>query len=368
MIGRRTKPDGLPFRLYVRAGKRKTTFFYRHRDNTQEKLAEARTVNKAEVHEARQRAVARATELNTGAPARGSVSELIEQYFSWQDALPFDSEMRKARSTLDENKREAKNLTKFFGAMAPEAVLPKHCYAYQDARISMNAGAKANKELALFSAVFEFARRKGWIETNPCRGIKRVPVKPRTYLLNENDLMFALDMARKLGGSYLIQALAAQVCWLTVRRPSEILALSRQQITDDGILFTAAKRKAGQAEIRGLITWSPALRAAIDESLAVKRQRVAGTFLVFGNQAGQRYTKSGWGAIWRRLMDHCEREAVEQGKTFTRFTLADCRPRGVTDKQARGDSDTQDATLHSDGRMIAAHYDRRRVRVAKPAK
>ena len=43
------------------------------------------------------------------------------------------------------------------------------------------------------------------------------------------------------------------------------------------------------------------------------------------------------------------------------------RPKGVSDKMARGDTDVQDAALHSSGRMIAQVYDRRRVRVAKPA-
>lgn len=40
---------------------------------------------------------------------------------------------------------------------------------------------------------------------------------------------------------------------------------------------------------------------------------------------------------------------------------------GVSDKLARGNSDTIDATLHSSERMIRQVYDRRRVRVAKPA-
>ena len=67
-------------------------------------------------------------------------------------------------------------------------------------------------------------------------------------------------------------------------------------------------------------------------------------------------------------MSHCINEAAKQERAFTRFTLADCRPAGVTDKRASGATDTQDATLHSDARMIERHYDRRRVRVAKPVK
>ena len=40
---------------------------------------------------------------------------------------------------------------------------------------------------------------------------------------------------------------------------------------------------------------------------------------------------------------------------------------GVSTKMERGDTDTVDATLHSE-RMVRQVYDRRRVRVAKPAR
>ena len=42
-----------------------------------------------------------------------------------------------------------------------------------------------------------------------------------------------------------------------------------------------------------------------------------------------------------------------------------CRPKGVSNKLEQGATDTQDATLHSNGKMIESVYDRRRVRVAK---
>ena len=138
--------------------------------------------------------------------------------------------------------------------------------------------------------------------------------------------------------------------------------MNASQDTADGLRFQAVKRKAGEAERTALIAWSPELRATIDEAKAVKR-RVDISPLIFGNLQGKRYTRSGWGANWRRLMDAC----ASQIAGFERFTLQDCRPGGVTAKEDRGDADTQNATLHKDGRMIQSIYDRRRVRKAKPA-
>ena len=67
-------------------------------------------------------------------------------------------------------------------------------------------------------------------------------------------------------------------------------------------------------------------------------------------------------------MTECEAEAARRKLAFLKFSLQDCRPKGVSDKLARGDADTVEATMHSSERMVRQVYDRRRVRVAKPAR
>jgi len=52
---------------------------------------------------------------------------------------------------------------------------------------------------------------------------------------------------------------------------------------------------------------------------------------------------------------------------FRKFSLQDCRPEGVSYKLEAGHADTQDVTLHSDGKMITRIYDRRRLTTAKPS-
>ncbi|MFT3816870.1 MAG: hypothetical protein QM750_04445 [Rubrivivax sp.] len=67
-------------------------------------------------------------------------------------------------------------------------------------------------------------------------------------------------------------------------------------------------------------------------------------------------------------MAQCAATAAERKLAFQPFSLQDCRPKGVSDKIGRGDTDTLDATMHTSERMIRQVYDRRRTRVAKPAK
>ena len=66
------------------------------------------------------------------------------------------------------------------------------------------------------------------------------------------------------------------------------------------------------------------------------------------------------------LMQACVSEAQNRNLTFEPFSLQDCRPKGVSDKLAMGQTDTQDATGHASGRMIRQVYDRRQVKKAKP--
>jgi len=74
------------------------------------------------------------------------------------------------------------------------------------------------------------------------------------------------------------------------------------------------------------------------------------------------YTRSGWTTIWNRLMGYCEKRAEEEGRTFERFALKDMRPKSVTERKARGETNITDATGHSDERMINKTYDRRAVK------
>jgi integrase len=365
MIGRRKTPDGLPFRLYPRIGKRTTSFGYKLPNGEWAFRLSAPTTNKAEVARIRQEAIARANSLNGQDESTGPMEDLIKQYFRWQMGLAKDSEDRKADGTLIENEREAKRLIKTFGRVKPAQIKPVHIYKYLAGRAAEGAPAKANKEIALLSAILEFGRRQGDLEENPCRGIEYNKTKPRQKYVDQKDVDLVMEVARDRKGSYLIVALCLQVAYLTVSRPDEMRSLTRQAIKDDGVVVPVGKRHKGQAQKYKLIQWSPSLRAAVNEALSLQR---TSSIYVFGNTEGQVYSRSGWNTIKTRLMEHTEKKAQERGISFARFTLADMRPTAVTDRMTEGDENIIDATGHSDGRMVAKVYDRRRTKTAKATK
>ncbi|TAM50175.1 MAG: hypothetical protein EPN57_20345 [Paraburkholderia sp.] len=367
MIGRRKSPDGLPFRLYPRYGKHKVSFAYKLPNGKWAFRLSAPAQNKEAIAEIRKQAIERAEALNGDAIEPGTVAALFERYFKWQDEMPVDSEMRKAQITLDENERESKPLIKVFGKLAPTAIKPKHVYGYLDKRASQGAPAKANKEIALLSAVLEYGRRRGELEVNPCRGIKYNPTRPRQKVVQLHELDLAIEIARsrrstdgkESTSAYVIAALCAKAAYLTVSRPTEMRELRRQAIGDAGVRVPVGKRKGGHMQREKLVEWSPELRSVIDEALSIQRTT---SLYIFGNTSGQPYTRSGWNTNWSRLMTYCEEEAKKREIAFERFTLADMRPTAVTDRSDEGDERLIDATGHSDERMVRTVYDRRRQR------
>ncbi|MGV8822960.1 hypothetical protein [Methylibium petroleiphilum] len=370
MIRRRNKPDGLPFNVYERRGVRIYSIGYKLKDGAWAFRLSCPVTDPAKIAETRAEAIRKASALQRGAPARDSIDALIDAWFARQRAMPEGTEGRRAESTLKENEREAKNLRKAFGRMLVAEINKSDAYAYQDAclRRKRQRSAKANKELGLLRTILEYAVRLSMLKVNPLDGMERIPTVARTRLVTDAELELAIEVGRSMGGPQLIVALALKTAWLCVRRSVEVRGLKREQITEQGIVWLAAKRQRGQVQRRGLIEWSPSLRATIDEALAVPRYEMAGTDLVFGNLSGQQYTKGGWKATLSKLMHECVAEAARRKIPFAPFSLQDCRPKGVSDKIEAGHEDTLDATLHTSERMVRQVYDRRRTRVAKPVK
>lgn len=376
MIRRRDRPDGLPFRVYERRGVRVYSIGHKAADGSWSFRLQCPIDDTRRIAELRRDAIKRAADLVHGAPpADGSFSALADAWLKWQQSLPEGSADRRAETTLAENTRELDALKRTMGTLPVRELERRDAYDYLDACLLARdkdgrprpRPAKGNKEIALARAVLEWGVRRGWLDANPFHGIELLRTQRHDRLVTDAELALALDVGRSMGGPQHIAALALCTAWLCVRRSVEVRALTRDQITDAGIVWRAAKRQRGEAAKVGLIEWSPQLKATIDEALTIQRGKLAGSWYVFGNLRGQRYTKGGWKATLAKLMDRCAEVATARGVAFAPFSLQDCRPKGVTDKLARGDRDVQDATMHSSERMVRQVYDRRRVRVAKPA-
>ena len=372
----RQKNNGLPVRLYERVGVTRYSIGYKGPGGAWVFRLHCPVHDAQKIRDLRRDAIAQANRLNHGAPHEGSFAALVDIWFERQNKLPLDSEERRAQSTLDENKREAANLKKAFGTMPVRDLQKADAYAYLDAclvavddkGVPRSRAAKGNKEIGLARVILEYGVRLRLLDHNPFADVTKLRTTTHSRYVSDDELALAVEVGRRRGGASLIVALGLKTAYLCVRRSVEIRALRRDQITEAGILWTAAKRQKGQVARQGLIEWSPELRATIDEALALKRNKVAGTVYLFGNMQGQPYTKGGWKKNLSVLMEECVAEAQARGLAFTPFSLQDCRPKGVTDKMAAGATDVIDATLHTSERMVRQVYDRRALKTAKPVR
>lgn len=372
MIRARTKPDGLPFRVYERHGVRVYSIGYKMKSGKWAFRYECPVSDLRQISQLRKKAIEESVKVAEGDIPTGGFKGLVEAWFAMQEELPATSTIKRADSTIAENKREAENLKKGFGHLDANEITRSMGYDYLDACLTATdekgnprpRPEKGNKEIALARVILEYGIRKNLLTVNPFDGItKNKTIKVRR-LVSAAEMDLAVATGRKFGGARLIVAMGLKTAWLCVRRSVEVRAIMTQSITEQGIVWQDGKDKT-KAKI--LIEWSDELRATIDEARAIKRNHVAGSMYLFGNMRGQRYTKGGWKAMLDDLMRECEIAAAAEGIPFKKFSLQDCRPMGVTSKLDRGDLDTKNATGHTSEKMIATVYDRRQIKSAKPA-
>ena len=371
----RDKPDGLPYRLYQRRGVRTYSIGYKAVDGKWTFRLRCPVTDTKKIAELRRDAIDRANRIGAGAPSDNTVAALIDAWFKRQEALPPGTVGKRAASTIAENLRESKNLKLAMGHILVVELEMADAYEYLDAcQLAKDKEgnprprpAKGNKEIALMRTILELGVRLRAIKTNPFAEFERLPTAKNDRLVKDHELALAIEVGRRLDPQQHIVAMALKAAWLCVRRSVEVRAMTRAQIGDDGISWKSGKVAVGQIAKEGLIEWSPELRACVDEALSIKRHKLAGSWYVFGNLSGHKYTKGGWKKTLSVLMRECIVEAEKRGISFEPFSLQDCRPMGVSSKLERGDTDTVDATLHSNEKMIRQVYDRRQVRRAKPA-
>lgn len=371
MIRRRTTPDGLPFRVYERYGVRIYSIGYKMSSGVWAFKYECPVTDQAMIAKLRRRATLESASVQEDRPA-GGFKGLVEAWFKWQEALPANSADKRAASTIAENEREARNLKLAWGRFEPHEITKTHGYEYLDACLTATDAEgnprprpeKGNKEMALAHLILEYGVRKNVLTVNPLAGLRKNKITRTHRLVTSEEMSLAVEMGRAHGGARLIVALALKTAWLCVRRSVEVRRIMRGAVTEDGIVWTDGKSRT-KAKI--LIEWSDELHATVEEAKRIKRNKDAGSLLLFGNMRGQQYTKGGWKSILVDLMTVCEEAAAARKIEFRKFSLQDCRPKGVSDKLDRGDLDTQEATGHTDGKMIARVYDRRQTKKAKPA-
>ena len=375
MSGRRKIADGLPYRVFQRVGARVYSIGYKLKSGNWAFRYSCPVTDVAEVARLRAKAIADSTQMTPIGRERppGGFSGLVDAWFAWQESLPANDTRKRAKSTIVSNRPEAENLRRAWGHFEPHEITRTMGYEYLDACLTARdphgkprpRPKKGNKEMSLAHLILEFGIRVKMLESNPLTGLTRNKTRSVKRLVLPHELDLAVEMGRKIGGPQHIVAMGLLTAYLCVRRSVEVRSITTDSIVEDGIVWRDGKDPTKPAIV---IQWTAELRAVVDETRNIKRNKTAGNMYLFGNMQGQRYTKGGWKSSLDDLMFPCVEEASKRGISFRRFSLQDCRPMAVTDKLTRGDSDTTLATGHTSDKMVSTVYDRRTQKVATGAK
>ncbi len=228
----------------------------------------------------------------------------------------------KSPATQKDNARELKQLLKFFDdPPAPlEAIEPQHVVQYLRQR-GKTAPIRANREKALLSAIWNFARSSGYTAlANPCAGVKGHKEAGRDHYIE--DEMFAL--VYKHAEQPLRDAL--DLFYLTGQRIADTLKMDERDIRDNRLAVQQGKTKAKRRiEITG------ELKIVIDRIMTRKDGHKIRTSRLIVMENGQPMTSS----MLRRRFDAAREAAgVEKGE----FQMRDLRAKAGTDKaESSGD-------------------------------
>lgn len=157
----------------------------------------------------------------------------------------------KAPRTQQDNITELIKLLEFFGEAPLDEIKPLHIAQYRDWRVEQtrkhhlklkrpvlaNTGhVRANRELALFSHIWNTGREWGYTEkSNPCLGVKKNKEKGRDVYVDHATYQAVWQHADEA-----LQD-AMDVAWLTGQRPADVLCLRETDIKDGTLQLSQGK-------------------------------------------------------------------------------------------------------------------------------
>lgn len=267
--------------------------------------------------------------------ARATLRDVADAYR--REVIP-----TKAPRTQSDNMRELVRLLAFFDdPPAPlEAIEPQHVRQYL--RLRKGSPIRANREKALLSHIWNWAREQGYTaKPNPCAGVHGNRETGRKVYVD--DAQFAAIRAK----ADPITQTAMDLAYLTGQRPGDVLRMSLADVRD-GVL-EVRQGKTG-ALVRIMIEGE--LAQAIEGIKAQASARKVASMRMLANAEGH---VIGLNALSRRF-----RAAVEAAG-LSGIQLRDLRAKAATDKaESAGDARQAQRQLGHTSVVMTEHYIRAR--------
>jgi len=295
----------------------------------------------------------------TGTAPAITFKEVADRY--QREALPL-----KAPRTQKDNLNELAKLLEFFNdpPVALEAIEPVHVRQYLDWR---GAKVRANREKALLSHIWNFARERGITALpNPCRGVKGFTETGRKDVYITDAVYQAVYQA---AGQPLKDAL--DLAYLTGQRPADVLKMDASHVR--GGMLHVKQNKTG-AELRIALKDAAgkpnALGTILDRIAEAKRDKKITSMALVCGANGLRMTTSALDNAFdraraRAMLKH--RDSPDMVAAIKQFQFRDLRAKAGTDKADATDMHEAQRQLGHSSITMTEHYVRQ-GKIVSPTK
>ncbi len=281
----------------------------------------------------------------------------------------------KALKTQASNRLELARLRSVFNSAPVDAITPQHIAQYRDARMTKartlkngtviperRATVAANRELALFSTIYNKAREWGYTaKTNPCTGVAKNKETPRDFYAND-----AVWGAVRHCAQPELQDLM-DLAYLSGQRPGDVLRMTVRDLVDDALIVRQGKTRK---QIRILLDGSDGRRSELGLLIDRIRRRPVASLYLAATADGRRITA---GMLRLRFVAAREQAASLAEATGNARLAASIREFQFRDARSKAASEIDDpgeaAKLlgHSDKELTKEVY-RRIGEKAKPTR
>lgn len=292
-----------------------------------------------------------------------TVGHLLDRYLL--EVVPTKGVNTQAHNTI-----AIASLRKIFADFGLDEITPQMIYKYVDKRSvkTRNSEGKlvggrttAMRDIEVLSHAYTKAVEWGEIDRHPFKNEVRLKNNaPRDRYVEDWEIeeCLSLDSKRKAGSVKAVQAYI-RLKIMTGMDTTTILNLTMTDLTDEGIQIARSK-VAGTSGKRTLYLWTPELKQAVDDAIAV---RPAISPYLFCNRDGKGYYDpatgryDGWDSLWGRFLDR----VLKETKVKERFTAHDLRAKAASD--ATSEEEARKLLSHASTETTRRIYRRKAERV-----
>jgi len=281
----------------------------------------------------------------------------------------------KALKTQAVNLLELTRLRSVFDTAPIDAITPQHIAQYRDTRMTRartlkdgtiiparRATVAANRELALFSTIFNKAREWGYTaKTNPCAGVAKNRETPRRYYADD-----AVWQAVRNCAAIELQD-AMDLAYLSGQRPGDVLRFTQRDIVDDALTVQQGKTSKRLAIM--LTDPDSGGRSELGRLIDRIRARSVRSLWLLATPEGKQLTNGMLRLRFTAARESAAGRAEQSGDLvladrIRQFQFRDARPKAASEMAL---DHASDLLGHSDKQITKAVYQRVGKRV-KPTK